>query len=188
MKKGLLVVLILVAMLAMAGCGKVSETNPVTDEVVDAPENTDSEVDVEDESAVEEVETESVVDENFAEEEDVLIRDKYMVSGSFTVTVRGVIPDYVVDDEPRIAIVTEYLDYPFLLTVGDEIGRQLVEGEAYVFTMEPMEVELVRRNSEKKRVDVTPRELDELVGIKVVDFRLATEGEMGVASLHPTIE
>lgn len=185
MKKGLLVVLILVAMLAMAGCGKVSETNTVTDEVVDAPENTDSEVDVDDESADEELETESVVEDNFTEDEDVVIRDRYMVSGSFTVTVRGVIPDYVVDAEPRIAIVTEFQDYPFLLTVGDEIGRQLEEGKAYVFTMEPMEVELVRWNPEQKRVDVTPSELN---GIKVIDFRPATEGETGLASLHPTIE
>lgn len=185
MKKRLILVVLLIFMMTMVGCGKASENCPATDEVISTPENTYTEVDVDDESADEELETESVVEDNLTEDEDVVIRDRYMVSGSFTVTVRGVIPDYVVDEEPRIAIVTEFQDYPFLLTVGDEIGRQLEEGKAYVFTMEPMEVELVRWNPEQKRVDVTPSELN---GIKVIDFRPATEEEIGLASLHPTIE
>ncbi len=108
-----------------------------------------------------------------------------MLTGSFTAQVRGVIPDYVMDEKPRIAIVTEFHGFPFLIHVGTEIGSQLVEGEIYVFTFEPMPV-----NYSKEDLDsVSLKAMNEKSrGFVITDFRLANEDEIGLSSLRPTIE
>lgn len=55
------------------------------------------------------------------------------VEGAFRATVRGVIPDYVLDETtPQIAILTTFQSGPFLATVG-EAADQLEVGESYIF-------------------------------------------------------
>ena len=72
---------------------------------------------------------------------------KTTVSGSFTVEVRDVIPDYCLDDiTPSVAIVTEFQSYPFTLYVGEEIGSQLEIGKVYVFTIKPIVVDYSKEN------------------------------------------
>lgn len=110
---------------------------------------------------------------------------KATISGSFTAQVRGVIPDYVVDEKPRIAIVTEFQGFPFLLHVGPEIGKQLVEGEIYVFTIEPVSVDFSKEDLKGASLFMLAKELP---GFVITDFRLANEDEIGLDSLYPTIE
>ena len=120
--------------------------------------------------------------ENKVEEES----DKAMVSGSFTVTVRDVIPDYCLDETtPTVAVVTQFQDNPFTMYVGEEIGRELEIGKTYVFTIEPREVDysqdVLKSLSLASLVWEIPR-------FKIAEFRVAEEHEMGGDSLNLTIE
>lgn len=108
------------------------------------------------------------------------------VSGSFTVCVREVIPDYVLDDvTPSVAIVTEFQDYPFALYVGGEIGSQLKAGENYVFTIEPTTAMFAKEDLDKL---TTGSLLGILEPVRITKFRLATEDEIGLDSLRLTVE
>ena len=110
------------------------------------------------------------------------------ISGSFTVTVHEVIPDYGVDsDIPGVAVVTEFQSHPFTIRVGEEIGRKLIDEQAdnvFVFTIEPIEVDCSKE-------DVQKMELSSIVWefpVKIKDYRVAEENELGLESLHLTIE
>ena len=62
------------------------------------------------------------------------------LEGSFLATVRGVIPDYVLDDStPLIAILTTFQSGPFLALVGEE-AAQLEVGESYIFQIAATEI------------------------------------------------
>lgn len=108
------------------------------------------------------------------------------VSGSFTATVRDVISDYVLDTSiPSVALVTEYQCGPFTVHVGEEIGSQLQTGEAYVFTVTPVNTdypkEVLERVSTAALLEMFPE-------MKVISFRLAEKSEIGLDSLRLTIE
>lgn len=114
------------------------------------------------------------------------ISETATVSGSFTVCVRDVIPDYCFDyTTPNVAVVTEFQNYPFTIFVGEEIGRQLKNGEVYVFTIEPVVVEYSKEYLKSLYLSSL---VWELPGLKIVDFRLADEDEIGLDSLRLTIE
>lgn len=111
---------------------------------------------------------------------------KTTISGSFTVTVRDVIPDYTLsDDVPTVAVVTQFQSSPFTLYVGEEIGRELEIGKTYVFTIEPREVDYSKEVLKSLSLASL---VWEIPGFKIVDFRLAEEHETGVDSLNLTIE
>ena len=111
---------------------------------------------------------------------------KTTVSGSFTVGVRDVIPDYCFDDvTPNVAVVTEFQSYPFTMYVGEEIGKQLEIGQVYVFTIEPIEVEFSKEYLEKMELSSL---VWDLPGFEIKEFRLANENELGLNSLRLTIE
>ena len=108
------------------------------------------------------------------------------VSGSFTVSVQDVIPDYCFDNiTPNVAIVTEFQSYPFTLFVGEEIGRQLKVGEVYVFTIEPIVVECSKEYLENLSLSSLVWELPDF---EIREFRLANDAELGLNSLYLTIE
>lgn len=114
------------------------------------------------------------------------IEKKTTISGSFTVIVRDVIPDYTLyDDVPTVAVVTEFQGGPFTLYVGEEIGRQLKKDETYVFTIQPFEVDETKEEIQFKTLASIVQEYD--AKFTVVDFRLAEEHETGVDSLNLTI-
>lgn len=132
------------------------------------------------------------------EEEEVVVSDEHegadgqlndvktAVSGSFTVGVRAVIPDYCSDDTTlNVAVVTEYQSYPFTIFVGEEIGSQLEVGEVYVFTIKPIVVDCAKESLEKMELSSLAWELP---GFEITDFRLANEEEIGMGSLRLTIE
>ena len=111
-------------------------------------------------------------------------KKRTMVSGSFTVGVRDVMPDYVLDSwTPNVAIVTEFQGYPFTLLVREEIGAKLQSGEQYVFTIEPIVVDY--SVEELKQMELSSL-VWELPGFYITDARLAEEGECGLSSLQLT--
>lgn len=111
---------------------------------------------------------------------------KTTISGSFTVTVRDVIPDYALsDDVPTVAVVTQFQSSPFTLYVGEEIGRQLEKDETYVFTIQPFEVDETKEELQFKTLASIVQEYSKFT---VVDFRVAEEHETGIDSLGLTIE
>lgn len=108
------------------------------------------------------------------------------ISGSFTVCVRDVIPDYSLDGvTPNVAIVTEFQSYPFTIFVGEEIGSQLEIGEIYVFTIKPMVVGYTKEYLKGLNLSSLVWELPRM---EITDFRLANEDEFGLESLTLRIE
>lgn len=108
------------------------------------------------------------------------------VSGSFTVCVRDIIPDYCFDDvTPNVAVVTEFQSYPFTVFVGEEIGKQLEIGEVYVFTIKSMVVGYTKEYLKGMNLSSLVWELPQM---EITDFRLANEDEVGLESLYLTIE
>lgn len=126
-----------------------------------------------------------ITDDLEVEDEQFIVQTS-TVSGSFTVSVQDVIPDKSLNDTtPSVAVVAEFQSYPFTIFVGEEIGRQLKAGEVYVFTIEPVTVEYSKEYLESLSLSSLVWELN---GLKITDFRLATEDELGLASLCLTIE
>ena len=111
---------------------------------------------------------------------------KTIISGEFTVGVRDVIPDYCLDDvTPCVALVTEFQSYPFTIYVGEEIGSQLVKGNQYVFSIEPVEVNYSAEELQKMNLSSLVWEID---GFNITEFRLAKEEELGLESLQLTFK
>lgn len=171
-KKMLKAICIISSLFMLGGCS-AQESTVESSEVIES---------LQDVSDVKELSEPSLNTENKVEEES----KKTIVRGSFTVSVRDVIPDYCLDDTtPTVAVVTQYQDNPFTMYVGEEIGRQLEIGKTYVFTIEPREVdyskEVLKSLSLASLVWEIPR-------FKIVEFRVAEENETGLASLNLTIE
>ncbi|MBQ5675909.1 MAG: hypothetical protein IIV45_12700 [Lachnospiraceae bacterium] len=112
--------------------------------------------------------------------------EKTTVSGSFTVCVRDVIPDYCMDDVTKnVAVVTEFQSNPFTVYVGEEIANQLEMGQNYVYTINPIKVDEAKEDLEEMSLSSLVWELPEF---EITDFRLANENELGLESLTLTIE
>lgn len=110
-----------------------------------------------------------------AEEDTVKTR----VGGSFSATVRAVLPDYGLDTAtPRAAVVTCFQSPPFVVLAG-ELAEGLTVGETYVFTLEsPGEAELTR-----SEYLAGPPPVEEAVprySLRVTAVRVAGEGERGM--------
>ncbi len=109
-----------------------------------------------------------------------------LISGTFTATVRDLIPDYVVDDTTlHVAVVTPFQDAPFALYVGD-LAEQLETGEIYVFEVEPKEVEITLQ--EYKRGIPFFSEAVERYHLTVSGFRVAGEEDYGLETTRLVFE
>jgi len=72
------------------------------------------------------------------------------ISGNFTVTVRELMPNYVLDDKtPMSAVVTSFQSAPFVLNLNEEIISQLEEGKIYTFEIEEKDVEVTKNQLEE---------------------------------------
>lgn len=102
------------------------------------------------------------------------------VSGSFTATVRELIPDYVTDSQtPRAAVVTFFQDGPFVLKLDEAICKELETGETYTFTVDAQEAVLLQDMLDDEGL-VSPDTV--LVGkISVTGFHKAEEEESGLS-------
>ena len=102
-------------------------------------------------------------------------------SGSFTATVEQLLPDYYALPGKTIAVVHFFQDRPFLLRFQKDLTGELMEGTPYVFEFETFEVELP--NDEEQ-----PNISDYMYSINVTSYRAAEEDEIGSESRMPTVE
>ena len=102
-------------------------------------------------------------------------------SGSFTATVEQLLPDYYALPGKTVAVVHFFQDKPFLLHFQKDLTGELIEGTAYVFEFETFEVELP--DDEKN-----PNISDYMYSINVTNYRVAEDDELGLEGKMPTVE
>ena len=101
-------------------------------------------------------------------------------SGSFTATVEQLLPDYYALPGKTIAVVHFFQDRPFLLHFQEDLTGKLVEGTSYVFEFKTFEVELL--------ADEDPDISDYMYSVDVTNYRVAEDSEIGLKSKTPTVE
>ena len=102
-------------------------------------------------------------------------------SGSFTATVEQLLPDYYALPGKTVAVVHFFQDRPFLLHFQKDLTGELIEGTAYVFEFETFEVELP---DDEENPDIS----DYMYSIKVTSYRVAEDDELGLEGKMPTVE
>lgn len=102
-------------------------------------------------------------------------------SGSFTATVEQLLPDYYALPGKTVAVVHFFQDRPFLLHFQKDLTGELIEGTAYVFEFETFEVELPDDEE-------TPNISDYMYSINVTNYRVAEDDELGLEGKMPTVE
>lgn len=102
-------------------------------------------------------------------------------SGSFTATVKKLIPDYYALPGNTIAVVHFFQNQPFLLRFQEDMTGKLNEETSYIFEFEPFEVEVL--NDEE-----TPDISNYMYSINVTSYRVAEDDELGLQSKTPTVE
>lgn len=104
------------------------------------------------------------------------------LTGSFTVTVRELIPDYCLDDiTPNVAVVTCFQDVPFTVWLGEEMTSQLIVGEQYVFEIEETDIgELLQETFELNQP--SPEAVIPMYQIRIANIREDNGDEWGLES------
>ena len=102
-------------------------------------------------------------------------------SGSFTATVEQLLPDYCALPGKTIAVVHFFQDKPFLLRFREDMTGKLVEGTVYVFEFKTFEVELP---ADEENPDIS----DYMYSIDVTNYRVAEDSEIGLESKSPNVE
>ena len=102
-------------------------------------------------------------------------------SGSFTATVEQLLPDYYALPGKTIAVVHFFQDRPFLLHFQEDLTGKLVEGTSYVFEFKTFEVELP---ADEENPDIS----DYMYSVDVTNYRVAEDSELGLDSITPTVE
>ena len=102
-------------------------------------------------------------------------------SGSFTATVEQLLPDYYALPGKTVAVVHFFQDRPFLLHFQKDLTGELIEGTAYVFEFETFEVELPDDEE-------NPNIFRLYVFNKCYNYRVAEDDELGLEGKMPTVE
>lgn len=102
-------------------------------------------------------------------------------SGSFTATVEQILPDYYALPGKTVAVVHFFQDRPFLLHFQKDLTGEFIEGTAYVFEFETFEVELPDDEE-------NPNISDYMYSINVTNYRVAEDDELGLEGKMPTVE
>lgn len=102
-------------------------------------------------------------------------------SGSFTATVEQLLPDYYALPGKTVAVVHFFQDRPFLLHFQKDLTGEFIEGTAYVFEFETFEVELPDDEE-------NPNISDYMYSINVTNYRVAEDDELGLEGKMPTVE
>ena len=102
-------------------------------------------------------------------------------SGSFMATVEQLLPDYYALPGKTIAVVHFFQDRPFLLHFQKDLTGELIEGTSYVFEFETFEVELPDDEE-------NPDSSDYMYSINVTSYRVAEDDELGLEGKMPTVE
>ena len=102
-------------------------------------------------------------------------------SGSFTATVEQLLPDYCALPGKTIAVVHFFQTAPFLLRFQEDMTGKFVEGTVYVFEFKTFEVEIP---ADEKNPEIS----DYMYSIDVTNYRVAEDSEIGLKSKTPTVE
>ena len=102
-------------------------------------------------------------------------------SGSFMATVEQLLPDYYALPGKTIAVVHFFQDRPFLLHFQKDLTGELIEGTSYVFEFETFEVELP---DDEENPDIS----DYMYSINVTSYRVAEDDELGLEGKMPSVE
>ena len=102
-------------------------------------------------------------------------------SGSFTATVEQLLPDYYALPGKTVAVVHFFQDRPFLLHFQKDLTGELIEGTAYVFEFETFEVELP---DDEENPDIS----DYMYSKNFTSYRVAEDDELGLEGKMPTVE
>ena len=102
-------------------------------------------------------------------------------SGAFTATVEQLLPDYYALPGKTIAVVHFFQDRPFLLHFQKDLTGELIEGTSYVFEFETFEVGLPE---DEENPDIS----DYMYSINVTSYRIAEDDELGLDGKTPTVE
>lgn len=171
------------ALICLTGCGKQGPT-PKPDEsvrgaiAVSIPDDTVIESSADSQPAAE------TPAQPAAEDPDAYAQPQLCtVSGSFTATVRKLIPDYVSDpDTPRAAVVTLFQDGPFVLKLDEQLCTKLQEDKTFTFIVGEQDAEL-------NLWDYSNGGFVQEIALKehkitVTDVREATEDEYGIDGMR----
>jgi len=108
------------------------------------------------------------------------------LSGTFTATVRAMIPDYATDDTtPLMAAVTLFQSTPFMI-VTDNFTEQLEAGETYVFEIKEQVVDIPLSEYERGYPD--PEVVFPKYNLRLSGFRESVESDWGLDSVHLVYE
>lgn len=109
------------------------------------------------------------------------------IEGSFTVTVRELIPDYCYDESTlNCAVVTYFQDEPFIIYVGNDASEILEVGKQYTFTIQPKSIGEIEESLVGK--ELTYLEAQAFYGrIDFENIKEATEDELGLGGSNITI-
>ena len=165
MKKTIAMVLCLVLVFSLAGCGNNDQSSDTHDANYEEGYTAGYEVGYNDGK------------QQMAENK------KYFAqfSGSFTASVEQLLPDYFALPGKTIAVVHFFQDKPFLLRFQEDMTGKLVEGTVYVFEFKTFEVELP---ADEENPDIS----DYMYSIDVTNYRVAEDSECGLKNKAPTIE
>lgn len=176
MKKIFNVMLVSCIVFTFLGCGAVNSGGTNNSDVI-----SEVKTDVAEDDSVQEYAEENTDGKNTAEQTE----SKTQISGSFTATVRDIIPDYVLDDTtPLMGVLTLFQDSPFTVYLGENLVSKVEIGETYVFTIETVSVE----DSVDEVMSMSVPSLFYTYGLKIVDVRPAEESETGLDSLGLSFE
>ena len=166
MKKICVLVLALLLMVSLASCGNSAEVNNGYNALLAEKETLQSQYD------------------------DLLstTRETSMtISGTFTATVRQLIPDYVQSDtENGAAVVTGFQSPPFVVPLGDDIISQLKVGKTYKF--EIVETKVTMTKAQAESVSTDPAVLITLYNLRVSSVVETTENGLNANSLTVAVK
>ena len=165
MKKIIAMVLCLVLVLSLAGCGNNDQSSDTHDANYEEGYTAGYEVGYND------------------GKQQMVENKKYFAqfSGSFTASVEQLLPDYFALPGKTIAVVHFFQDRPFLLHFQNDLTGELIEGTSYVFEFETFEVELPE---DEENPDIS----DYMYSINVTSYRVAEDDELGLDGKTPTVE
>jgi len=110
------------------------------------------------------------------------------LSGTFTATVRALVPDYVSDNTtPMMAVVTLFQSTPFTIYTGD-LTEQLEPGETYVFELKAETLKMTAEEYAYMSNEAFLEEAAAKYGPRFSGFRKAAESDCGLDSVHLVFE
>lgn len=125
---------------ALLLCGCTQNNNSVTETAISESVNTTIMTNVTGNSSYEQGYEQGYADGYL---DGVTARKTVAVYGSFTATVRSLIPDYVFDSHTnRAAVITLFQDGPCVIPLDENICSKLEVGETYTFELSERSMEL----------------------------------------------